>query len=236
MATDHSGPTSIHTGPLSRHPGPTSSDMGLHLNTTYHAPPPPRDSSELLPAEPLLPPYYPPPNQHAGPPSPSPAPSNDARKLDYPPSADLGLDIDDFGWFTQSESYLTGTPTAIAAPPMLDDTLHGPLAPDDAVSPRLFTGSNMLVLAQAPPHASPPTTLAAPPQHQHQQQPSCLCDPLSLHIIAELHSLRGAGSPLDSALLVARRGLLTVFSCYMTLRGRGAALAGSAGSVTSSAP
>jgi hypothetical protein len=154
------------------------------------------------------------------------------------PSSSLNLEMDDFQWFTT-------TPIATG----VDLTTH-----NDTISG--VSSSH---------HSGPPSTLAigqarnslgclgSLPQYgavQHNIQ--CLCDPLSLGIISELHTLQVSFSPLDTALMLARRGLSTVssylscpsclnhlgnspslflacvlilqqvFACYITLRVQGA--------------
>ncbi|KAE9975515.1 hypothetical protein BLS_002569 [Venturia inaequalis] len=114
------------------------------------------------------------------------------------PSVGLNLEIDDFHWFAQPESYTSGTPSAAT----IDCSAH----PD--------------VIAVVPPHQTSDVmersnnscSLDMISTSESQQPPPCLCDPLSLGIISELYTLQLSYSPLDTALLLARRGLSTVTS------------------------
>ncbi|QDS70405.1 hypothetical protein FKW77_009396 [Venturia effusa] len=117
------------------------------------------------------------------------------------PPVDLTLEIDDFHWLAQSESY---TSPSVAA---IDCSAHADAVP--VLAPRQLSDGverdNSQLQAMMPSSASP--------QFDKQSQPpSCLCDPLSLGIISELYTLQVSYSPLDTALLLARRGLSTVSS------------------------
>jgi hypothetical protein len=112
------------------------------------------------------------------------------------PSAGLNLEMDDFHWFTQSESYISTTPSAA----VIDRSAH--TEPLSGIS------------SHASSHQTHNVTDASQSQHLDRNPPSppCLCDPLSLGIISELYTLQLSYSPLDTALLIARRGLTTVSS------------------------
>ena len=115
------------------------------------------------------------------------------------PSAGLNLEIDDFKWFTtsQSEAFLMPTPTASLSVPTHPSSISG-----DGTSYRSYV-----------PQID--TTSLEIPETLDSKVPSCVCDPLGLGIISELHKLQINLSPLDTALLLARRGLSTV-SSYLT--------------------
>ena len=121
--------------------------------------------------------------------------STPGRLDDGFPSAGLNLEIDDFKWFTtsQAEAFLAPTPTA-----SLNISTHASSISGDG--------------SFAPLVATSPTALPDLPDRKAQ---SCSCDPLGLGIISELHRLQIHLSPLDTALLLARRGLSTV-SSYLT--------------------
>ncbi|KAF2434840.1 hypothetical protein EJ08DRAFT_434115 [Tothia fuscella] len=113
-------------------------------------------------------------------------------------SASLNLEMDDFQWFST-------TPTGIG----IDLSI-----PHESISG--ISSSHQ---------SGPPSILAIDQQNstldsslspsvfggRSRGQP-CLCDPLSLGIISELHTLQLSYSPLDAALILARRGLTTVSS------------------------
>jgi hypothetical protein len=122
------------------------------------------------------------------------------------PSSGLNLEIDDFKWFTaQVETFIAPTPTA-----SLNLSTHSASVSGDVSSYHSFV--------PAPLGASPARLICSPRDQLDSQvsaQQSCMCDPLGLGIISELHTLQLNLSPLDTALLLARRGLSTV-SSYLT--------------------
>ncbi|KIW09341.1 hypothetical protein, variant 1 [Verruconis gallopava] len=122
------------------------------------------------------------------------------------PSAGLNLEIDDFKWFTtsQSEPFVAPTPTT-----SLNISTHANSVSGDSNSYHSFAP----VLETSPVQLHSSTQ--DPPERKDPATPSCLCDPAGLGIISELHTLQVNLSPLDSALLLARRGLSTVSSYLM---------------------
>jgi hypothetical protein len=115
------------------------------------------------------------------------------RLDDVFPSAGLNLDMDDFQWFsgspdlsTQQEPISGLSSSHHSGPPSLIAQDRKDAALDCSFSPPVYSGAT------------------------HGLQ--CLCDPLSLGIISELQTLQVSFSPLDTALLLARRGLTTVSS------------------------
>jgi hypothetical protein len=111
------------------------------------------------------------------------------------PSVGLNIEIDDFKWFTsQAEPFIAPTPTA---------------------SLNLSTHTTSVLGDGASYHSFAPAQIATSPLDNVDNDHSCLCDPAGLAIISELHSLQMNISPLDAALLLARRGLSTV-SSYLT--------------------
>jgi hypothetical protein len=106
--------------------------------------------------------------------------------------------MDDFKWFTtsQTEQFIAQTPTTSlnisthAASILGEDHFYSSYAP--VVEASETSAHDTLIKKLKP----------------------CSCDPLGLGIIAELHTLQIELSPLDAALLLARRGLSTV-STYL---------------------
>lgn len=118
------------------------------------------------------------------------------------PSLGLNLEIDEFQWFAQSESYNSVTPSAAT----IDRSSHIetiPVLPSHQTNDVIDRNNNSLEMVPS-----------SGSQHfdSNPQPPPCLCDPLSLGIISELYTLQLSYSPLDTALLLARRGLSTVSS------------------------
>jgi hypothetical protein len=122
------------------------------------------------------------------------------------PSAGLNLEMDDFQWFTQSESYISATPSAAD----IDRSAHTESL-SGISSHASFQQTNSVTDGNG--HSLELVT-SSRSQHldSNPQSPPCLCDPLSLGIISELYTLQLSHSPLDTALLLARRGLSTVSS------------------------
>ena len=121
------------------------------------------------------------------------------------PSLGLNLEIDDFKWFTpvtsQVEQCMVATP---------------PAAAELSTHPSCISGDAKSYSSLGHAHIEPSFMPYSPPVHHAQgsQQP-CLCDPLSLGIISELQTFQLSLSPLDTALLLARRGL-SIVSSYIT--------------------
>lgn len=139
------------------------------------------------------------------------------------PSVGLNLEIDDFNWFAQSASYTASTPnTAATGHSALPDTYTSstpnaastdPSALPDTISVIPSLQASDVVERSYDTHSSEMISSAASQQFDRTSQPPpCLCDPLSLGIISELYTLQLSYSPLDTALLLARRGLSTVSS------------------------
>ena len=118
------------------------------------------------------------------------------------PSAEISLETDDFKWFTaQPEQFIASTPV-----PILDVSVHQ--------DPVVGDNTSYITLATSQTEQSPTMQLqrynpSDPLETKGLLQSSCLCDPLGLGIISELHTLQLNLSPLDTALLLARRGLST---------------------------
>lgn len=119
------------------------------------------------------------------------------------PSVGLNLEMDDY-WFAQSGSYTSGTPSAVAINPSTHPETVAviPFRQTSDVVERNNDTHSLDMISSSGPH-----DLNSIPQ-----PPPCLCDPLSLGIISELYTLQLSCSPLDTALLLARRGLSTVSS------------------------
>jgi hypothetical protein len=115
------------------------------------------------------------------------------------PSSGLNLEMDDFQWFS-------ATPTATG---MDLSTHHETIS---GVSSSHPSAPPSMVLDQANTSLESCSSLSPPGYGGPQHGLPCLCDPLSLGIISELHTLQISFSPLDTALLLARRGLTTVSS------------------------
>jgi hypothetical protein len=117
-------------------------------------------------------------------------------------SAGPDLEFGDFNWFTQTEDCLPTPPSASSASLEL---------PSEAAH----------ATAQLSHHHLPPSSQEGAPTDASSLaaacfNPSrlpCLCDPTALGIISELQFLQTSRSPLDTALLLARRGFSTVSSC-----------------------
>jgi hypothetical protein len=124
------------------------------------------------------------------------------------PSGGLNLEMDDFHWFTQSESYISAPPSATG----IDRTAHT----ESLSEVSSHTSSHQTNNTKDKNGHSLELVSSSRPQHVDRtiQSPPCLCDPLSLGIISELYTLQLSYSPLDTALLLARRGLSTV-SAYL---------------------
>lgn len=122
--------------------------------------------------------------------------TSEQRIDDFFPSTGLTLEMDDFRWFTtsQTEQFVARTPAA-----SLNLSTHAASA----------TGEDQFFNSYAPVVEKP--ELSAHDIFTSRLKP-CSCDPLGLGIIAELHTLRIELSPLDAALSLARRGLSTVSS------------------------
>jgi hypothetical protein len=120
------------------------------------------------------------------------------------PSAGLNLEIDDFRWFTtsQTEPFIAATPTASLNISTQSSSVSGDSSSYHSFAPVQIEASPARL------NCSPQDSLDS----KAQAQQSCLCDPLGLGIISELHTLQVDLSPLDTALLLARRGLSTVSS------------------------
>lgn len=139
----------------------------------------------------------------------------DGPKVDEAfPSAELNLEIDDFDWFT----LVGGTPAAAPVELSTHDNVSTiPAAP--AVQPPSSAATNQsesnesVVSLEKP--DGPPAMLTPIPFRPQQESLGCLCDPLSLGIISELHNLQLSFSPLDTALILARRGL-SIVSSYLS--------------------
>ncbi|TID16020.1 Copper amine oxidase 1 [Venturia nashicola] len=114
------------------------------------------------------------------------------------PSVGSNLDIDDY-WFAQPGSYTSGTPSS---------TTINHLAHPDTIAVVPSHQTNDVVQRSNDAHTSDMISTSGP----RPQPPPCLCDPLSLGIISELYTLQLSYLPLDTALLLARRGLSTVSS------------------------
>jgi hypothetical protein len=115
------------------------------------------------------------------------------------PSSGLNLEMDDFQWFS-------ATPTATGIDLSThNDTISG-------VSSSHPSGPPSMTLEQATTSLDSCNSLSPPSYGRAHHGLPCLCDPLSLGIISELHTLQISFSPLDTALLLARRGLTTVSS------------------------
>jgi hypothetical protein len=127
------------------------------------------------------------------------------------PSAELNLEIDDFDWFT----LVGGTPAAAPVELSTHDNVSTiPAAPtvqppSSAATSQSETNESIVSVEKPERTLSMLTPIALRPQ---QESFGCLCDPLSLGIISELHNLQLSFSPLDTALILARRGLTTVSS------------------------
>jgi hypothetical protein len=115
------------------------------------------------------------------------------------PSSGLNLEMDDFQWFS-------ATPAA----PDFDLTAHQDSM--SGISSSHPSGPPSMALDQVAPSRDSCNSLSPPVYGGVPHNLPCLCDPLSLGIISELHTLQISFSPLDTALLLARRGLSTVSS------------------------
>jgi hypothetical protein len=115
------------------------------------------------------------------------------------PSSGLNLEMDDFQWFS-------ATPTATG---IELSTHHDPVS---GVSSSHPSGPPSMAMDPPNPSLDSCNSLSPPVYSGVQHNLPCLCDPLSLGIISELHTLQVSFSPLDTALLLARRGLTTVSS------------------------
>jgi hypothetical protein len=132
------------------------------------------------------------------------------------PSAELNLDIDDFDWFT----LIGGTPAAAPVEPSATalDSVRSISAAPAVQPPPLSSGSTLDQPESSGSSVSSdksdilPRSQMPASQGAHLESFGCLCDPLSLGIISELHNLQLSFSPLDTALILARRGLSTVSS------------------------
>jgi hypothetical protein len=115
--------------------------------------------------------------------------------------ADVTLDFEDIKWFGHAGDLVTSLSTSPAV--------------DIALPPISVPDSGALRVQESPlpdPHglAQENHSLKAAP-FQYFSLP-CLCDPMALNIISELQFLQTSLSPLDTALILARRGFSTVSS------------------------
>jgi len=136
-----------------------------------------------------------------------------ARVEEVFPSTELNLEIDDFDWFT----LVGGTPAASAVELSTHDSVSISAIP---AAPAVQPPSSTIISQTRPMESNVSaekldgslqmlTQISFKPQMEVN---GCLCDPLSLGIISELHNLQLSFSPLDTALILARRGLSTVSS------------------------
>jgi hypothetical protein len=122
------------------------------------------------------------------------------------PAGGLHMEMDDFHWLTQSESYISAPPSAAG----IDLSTHT----ESLSEVSSHTSSDLTNNTKDKNGHSLELVSSSRLQHvdRTSQSPPCLCDPLSLGIISELYTLQISYSPLDTALLLARRGLSTVSS------------------------
>jgi hypothetical protein len=126
----------------------------------------------------------------------SPTKTNDAFAV-----ADVELDFEDLKWFGHAGDLvanLSSTPAADSTIPQL------PLPDTTAVN------MQQSPLSQTCGQKKEDNSLKPAP-FQYFSLP-CLCDPMALNIISELQFLQTSLSPLDTALILARRGFSTVSS------------------------
>lgn len=116
-------------------------------------------------------------------------------------SADATLNFEDLNWFGNTDELIPSFSNP--SPPIVDLGIPDVAIPESC-SPEL---------------SKPPLPQSTPPRSQSLEQGtyqcfglSCLCDPMALNIISELQFVQTSLSPLDTALILARRGFSTVSS------------------------